>query len=156
MIILSRIVSEKDGKENVMSRIASAYLDSCDLVKDTMESIIQDEIPESYEDWVAIVLDMCLDKIPTPFCLGGFASQYNLSLGADYFSLRIPYKFAFGMKIIIGDDGNNSYKLSIVFYGDNNAFIKNTNEYKDMIDKGWEYFEPYYSENYKSSKNKKK
>lgn len=148
MIVFSRVVESGESEQETMYNVKLAFFDSCALVNKTMQSIVNEyigklrttkkEFPGSYADWVKLVLAKCTDEVPTPFSIGGYASQYSLSVGADYFNLRIPHSFGFGIKVIIDKDYNASYKLSVTFYGDNNAMIQSTNEYKDMVKRGWQ------------------
>ena len=87
-----------------------------------------------YKDIVQYALQKCINEIPSPFS-SLYPNCYGLNLGNDFFTLRIPNKFGFGVRVI-PTKKKLMYELSLVFYN-NKLFVENSDYYKELIEAGW-------------------
>lgn len=134
MTILNRTI---DDITQVISAIPEST--SCDFIAEYIESMVKKvargtEQTFDYKDLVAFALSECSREIPSPFS-SLYPNCYGLNLGNDFFTIRIPNKFGFGVRVI-PTKKKLTYELSLVFYN-NKLFIENSDYYKDLIEDGW-------------------
>lgn len=135
MIILNKDITE------IMEVVKSIpQVDSCAFIIDELESMTRVAGLEhtdhsfNYKDLVNYALDCCQKEIPSPFS-SLYPNCYGLNLGNDYFTLKIPNKFGFGIRVIPTKKGI-IYELSLVFFN-NKLFVEQSDYYKDLIADGW-------------------
>lgn len=143
MVILKKVVNSIEELEACMVRDMT-----CADIKRTMIKIFDgarkksdDPTPNYYErkikyDYiVSHALDLCNENIPSPFSTA-YPSCYGITLGNDFFTLRIPNEFGFGVKVLLTKTGIK-YEASIVFYN-NKLFVEESEYYNSLINDGWE------------------
>lgn len=134
MIILNKTI---DNIMNIQTGIPDT--DECSFIYSYIESMIKSiargtEMRFSYKDLVEYALDVCSKDVPSPFS-SLYPNCYGLNLGNDFFTLRIPNKFGFGVRVI-PTKKKLMYELSLVFYN-NKLFVENSDYYKELIEAGW-------------------
>lgn len=135
MIILNKTIDDITG---IIGTIPES--NSCDFIANglgVMIKYLEDNSVRAeynYKDIVAYALDMCKKEIPSPFS-SLYPNCYGLNLGNDFFTLRIPNKFGFGIRVV-PTKKKLTYELSLVFYN-NKLFVENSDYYKDLLEEGW-------------------
>lgn len=106
---------------------------TCDKVCQIMKPILENNIFETYEDWVGWALRTCIEDIPSPFSIN-YPSGFSLNLNPNFFTLRFPNSFAIGVRINARKE--ISYEVSITFFNEP-KFLEHTSEYESMINNLW-------------------
>lgn len=134
MIILNKTI---DNIMNIQKDIPDT--DECSFIYNYIENMIKSiargtEMKFGYKELVEYALNTCSKEIPSPFS-SLYPNCYGLNLGNDFFTLRIPNKFGFGVRVI-PTKKKLMYELSLVFYN-NKLFVENSDYYKELIEAGW-------------------
>ena len=133
MIILNKTI---DDIQDILKSIPET--DECSFVYNYIEDmairIARGTQNYSYKDFVEFALNECKKQIPSPFS-PNYPNCYGLNLGNDFFTLRIPNKFGFGIRVIPTKKALK-YELSLVFYN-NKLFVENSDYYKELLEAGW-------------------
>lgn len=134
MIILNKSI---DDIQDILKNIPDT--DECSFVYNYIENMIKQiargtEQKYNYKDLVEHALNECLKEIPSPFS-SLYPNCYGLNLGNDFFTIRIPNKFGFGVRVIPTKKALK-YELSLVFYN-NKLFVENSDYYKEFLEAGW-------------------
>lgn len=135
MIILNKDITEITEIVKSVPKV-----ESCIFIIDELESMTKaagvdhDKDLFNYKDLVNHALGCCQKEIPSPFS-SLYPNCYGLNLGNDYFTLKIPNKFGFGVRVIPTKKGI-IYELSLVFFN-NKLFVEQSDYYKELINDGW-------------------
>lgn len=134
MIILNKSI---DDIQDILKNIPDT--DECSFVYNYIENMIIQiargtEQKYSYKDFVEYALNECKKEIPSPFS-SLYPNCYGLNLGNDFFTIRIPNKFGFGIRVVPTKKALK-YELSLVFYN-NKLFVENSDYYKELLEAGW-------------------
>lgn len=126
------VIFTKNAK--TIEEVNAIFDNSCGRVWHDMKVIIENNIFNTYEDWVKWALNTCMEAIPSPFSID-YPAGYNLNLSPNFFTLKIPNRFGVGIRVDTRK-GNISYEVSIIFFNEA-KLLENTEEYKAMIKNGW-------------------
>lgn len=133
MVIFNKLVYD-------VADIEKEVLNCSQQIKEELKKTFYNEedhkIPryESYMDYVDAALHICHQNIPSPYNIS-YPACYNLNLGNNYFTLRIPNAFGFGLKVFSKRE-KVCYEISLVFDQDK-CFIENSSSYISLTNNEW-------------------
>ena len=127
MVIFTKTV---DDIKDVYEIVKSCDLIGCNLIFDAANS----NTFKKYEDYVKWALQVVENNIPSPFSVK-YPSCFGLNVGSNYFTIRMPFNVGFGINVV-KTKKSIMYEISIIFFTDE-RFIKDSEDYKFMIDNGW-------------------
>lgn len=127
MTIFAKTVKDIDD-------VLSIFDNTCHIVCNRMKSAMENYAINRYDDWVCWALKTCIDNTPSPFSTEYPGGLYSLNVGPNFFNIRFPSSFAFGIRV--NNRKDVSYEVTITFFNEP-VFIENTPNYKSMIKNGW-------------------
>ena len=133
MLILTKTVDNIEDLKSVVPNENGCEFIHNDIL-DIVSNVSNDDGRYNYKDLVRYALSECVKEIPSPFS-SLYPACYGLNLGNDYFLLRIPNKYGFGVKVI-PTKVSIKYEISLVFYNAN-CFVEQSDYYKTLLDNGW-------------------
>lgn len=151
MLIFNKIINEEET-----SIIETFEEKSCKEVKQAITGFISnsESVVDSYEDILKLVLNYCQENLPSPMNMS-YPNCVSLTMGINFFTLKLNPNFGFGVKILTYRDGNVRYELSLVFEKDI-VFAKSMPFYTELINNGWEFKEIKSHKSFNKSNYKKR
>lgn len=111
---------------------------TCSEVKKALQKFSSNKVLVGcdYKYLLSEALDYCKKNLPSPENME-YPNCVSLTVGINFFTLKLNPNFGFGVKILTSKDGNTRYELSLVFEKDL-AFAKNMPFYKELEDNEWQ------------------
>lgn len=96
----------------------------------------------TYKEFVEYALFIVGCNIPTPLRIG---NPYNLTIGNDFTSIRYPNNTSVSIKVFTNKD-SIKYSINITFHTTSvcDPYIRESDEYKSAIKKGWKVKEDFH------------
>lgn len=153
MLIFNKMIDDTD------EILYSFEEESCKEVKQTLSEFIKNKKlkhSSNYEDILTGVINHCKENLPSPMNMS-YPNCTSLTVGINFFTLKLNPNFGFGVKILTSRDGKVRYELSLVFEKDI-AFAKNMPFYTELLSNKWEVKEikshkPFNKSNYKKKED---
>lgn len=151
MLIFNKIID--DGANSIFHTFEN---DSCNEVKRALAEFTKgkDLTTSGYDSLLTYVLEYCLENVPCPMNVS-YPDCISLTMGINFFTLKLNPNFGFGVKILTTREGKIRYELSLVFEKDL-VFAKKMFFYTDLISRGWKVKEVKSHKSYNKSDYKKK
>lgn len=133
MLIFNKII---DGTQGSIFYNFENY--SCAEVKKALQKFSSDKVlaGSDYKYILSEALEYCKKNLPSPENME-YPNCVSLTVGINFFTLKLNPNFGFGVKILTSKNGDIRYELSLVFEKDL-VFAKNMPFYNELDSNGWE------------------